>query len=70
MLHLPTSHQYYSGDHIENEMGGECSTYRRGAYVVLVGNLRERDHLEDVDLNGKVILRWIFKQSDGGHGLD
>jgi hypothetical protein len=25
---LPTPHQYYSGDHIENnEMGGECYTY-------------------------------------------
>jgi hypothetical protein len=56
LLHTP--HQYYTGDHIENnEMGGECSTYgeRRGAYMVLVENLRERDILEDADLDGRII---------------
>jgi len=34
------------------------------------GNLRERDNLEDLSVDGKVILRWIFKWCDGGHGLD
>jgi hypothetical protein len=24
------------------------------------GNLRERDHLEDQSIDGKIILRWIF----------
>jgi hypothetical protein len=24
------------------------------------GNMRERDHLEDPDVDGKIILRWIF----------
>jgi hypothetical protein len=33
----------------------------RGAYVVLEGNLRGRDHLEDVGLYGKMILIYIFK---------
>jgi hypothetical protein len=33
-------------------------------------NLRERDHLEDPDVDGKVILRWIFRKWVGGHGLD
>jgi hypothetical protein len=28
------------------------------------GNLRERDHLEDTDLNGRKILRWIFRKRD------
>ena len=33
------------------------------------GNLRERDHLEDPDVDGRIILRWIFRKWDGG-GMD
>ena len=29
-------------------------------------NLRERDHLEDPRVDGKTILRWIFKKWDVG----
>jgi len=39
---------------------------RRGVYRVLVGNLRGRDHLEDRGIDGKIILRWIFRKWDGG----
>jgi hypothetical protein len=28
----------------------------------LWGNLRERDHLEDTDVDGRIILRWIFRR--------
>ena len=28
------------------------------------GNLRERDHLEDTGIDGRIILRWIFRQWD------
>jgi hypothetical protein len=28
------------------------------------------DHLEDPDVDGRIILKWIFKKWDGGHGLD
>jgi hypothetical protein len=28
------------------------------------GNLRKRDPLEDPGINGKIILRWIFRKQD------
>jgi hypothetical protein len=34
------------------------------------GNLRERDHLEDLDVDGEVILMWVFEKWDDGRGLD
>jgi len=36
---------------------------RRGVYR---GNLRERGHLEDPGLDGRIILRWIFRKWDVG----
>ena len=38
----------------------------RGAYRVLLGNLRERDHVEDPSLDRRIILRWIFRKWDVG----
>jgi len=35
-----------------------------------VGNLRERDHLEDPSIDGRIILRWIFSKWYVGYGLD
>jgi hypothetical protein len=34
------------------------------------GNLREGDHLEDLGVDEKMILKWIVKKWGGGHGLD
>ena len=28
------------------------------------GNLRERDHLEEPGVDGRIILRWIFRKGD------
>ena len=33
------------------------------------GNLRERDNLEGLGIDGRIILRWIFRKWDGG-GMD
>jgi len=42
------------------------STYgeRRGVYRVLVGKLEGGDHLEDPGVDGRIILRLIFKKLD------
>jgi hypothetical protein len=43
---------------------------RRGYTGFWWGNLRERDHLEDPDSDGRIILIWIFRKWDVGAGLD
>jgi len=35
---------------------------KRGAYRVLVGDLREKDHLEYPGVNGRIILKFIFRK--------
>jgi len=50
-------------------MGGACSTYGvRGEVCAGFwwGNLGERDHWGDPDVDGRVILRWIFRKWDVG----
>ena len=39
---------------------------RRGAYTVLVGNLRVGDHLEDPSIDERIILKRILQKWDGG----
>jgi hypothetical protein len=34
----------------------------RDVYRVLVGNLKERDHWGDPGVDGRIIVRWIFKK--------
>jgi hypothetical protein len=43
---------------------------RRGVYRVLVGKPEETNHLRGPGVDGRIILRWIFRKWDGGHGLD
>jgi len=56
-----SSHKYYSGDKIEkNEMGGTCSRCggrREVCTGFWWGNLVERDHLEDLSLVGRILLK-------------
>jgi len=35
-----------------------------------LGILREREHLADPDVDGRIILRWFFRKWDMGYGLD
>jgi len=35
---------------------------RRDVYRVLVGNLKERDHVGDPGVAGRIILRWMFRK--------
>ena len=39
---------------------------RKGAYRVLAGHFRTRDNLEDLSVDGNIILKSIFKKLDGG----
>jgi hypothetical protein len=49
----------------KNEMGGACSTYGGEAYTGFWwGNLKERDHKEDLGADGTIILSWIFRMWD------
>jgi hypothetical protein len=57
--------QYCSGDQIEkNVMGPTCGTYgeRRDVYRVLVGKPEGKRHVEDQGVDGRIILKSIFRK--------
>jgi hypothetical protein len=47
-------------------MGRACSTYGEGCTAFWWGNVRERDHWGDPGVDGRIILRWIFRKWDVG----
>jgi hypothetical protein len=50
------------------KMGGACSTYgeREVHTEFWWGDLREGDHLGDLGVDGRIMLKCIFKKWDGG----
>ena len=51
----------------KNEMGGACGAYGGGERCAQGsgwGNLRERNHWGDPDVEGRIILRRIFRKWD------
>ena len=44
-------------------MDGACSTNTRQECCIqgFGGDLRDRDHLEDLDIDGRMLLKWILK---------
>jgi hypothetical protein len=50
-------------------MGGACSAYEGEERPIQTGfwwgNLRERHHLKDKGVDGRIILRWIFRKWTG-----
>jgi hypothetical protein len=54
--------QILFGDQIEKyEMGGACSVWGRGEVQTGFwwGDLRIRDRLEDLGVDGRIMLKWI-----------
>jgi hypothetical protein len=43
---------------------------RRCAYTVEVGKPKGKDHLEDLGVEARIILKLIFKKCDGIRGID
>jgi hypothetical protein len=63
--------EYYWGEEIkEDELCRACCTHGEETYLQGFGwgILKERDHLEDVDICGRITLKWIYKLA--GMALD
>jgi hypothetical protein len=47
-------------------MGGDVANMRtkRNAYRILMVNPKERDHVEDLEVHGKIILNLTLKKQD------
>jgi len=70
LVTLFSSPKYFSGDKIEkNEMSGACrmSGVRRGAYRVLVEKTDGKKISEESGVDGRIILRWMFRKWDRRH---
>ena len=51
-------------------MGGACSTCGERCLPGFGGKPEGRNHLEDLGVDGKIILRWVLGSGIWGFGLD
>jgi hypothetical protein len=56
--------KHYSNDQIKKHgMGGSCSTYGGEVHTESwCGNLREREHVGELRVEWRIILKWIFRK--------
>jgi hypothetical protein len=55
-------------DQIEGEViGGTCDNYRgeRNASNIMLGKVKEKLDLEDLDIDGRILLEWSLKMWSG-----
>jgi len=53
----------------KNELGGHVDCMGKEMCTGFWwGNLKERDHLDNPGIDGRIILRWIFSMWKGGGG--
>ena len=48
-----------------NELVGKCSTYEELHTEFRWGDIMEKDHFEDLGIDGRKILKFVFKKWDG-----
>jgi hypothetical protein len=54
-------------------MGRACSIYGRQERCIqrfVEKTIRKRQHLEELGLDGRIILKWKFKSGIGNHEID
>jgi hypothetical protein len=64
----PIGHLYWVVKSRRNRWAGQVASMgaRRRIYRVVVEKPRERDNLEDPSVDGRIILRWVFRKWDVG----
>jgi hypothetical protein len=72
-LHAATDKNYSDAQIKQDEMGGAYGTYEIKVkyiiYRIFVEKPKERDHLEDIGMNGSIILKWVLSEI-GRKGMD
>ena len=45
---------------------GDLEGMERAAYMLVMGKPEVRSHFKDPGVDGRTVLKWIFKKLDGG----